>query len=125
MRDAVFVIRVADGLEAKFAVEPHQVHLRTYADRFAGEQIDRVHDGFAHKRLAQTRPADPWVSDNSTNRWFGILDSGCDNTRIGVKSGVLIASQQMPARGINAIRIDIGAILLKNEDSLTQLEKIV
>jgi hypothetical protein len=65
------------------------------------------------------------VGHDPANRRFGVLDPGSDYARIGVETGVLVASQQMPAGRINAIGVNIGTVLLEDEDPLTQLEEII
>ena len=106
MRDAVFVIRIADRLKTTLTVEPHEVHLRADTDGLARKQVHRMQDRFPHEQPSNPGTTDFGMRHDSTDRRLGVLHPRRDDPCIGDQCGMLITSQDMPRTRIDPVGVE-------------------
>jgi len=115
VRDPVFRIRFADGLEPKLRVEPFQVLLRGYSQRLSGKKARRRLDAAAHDFPAQPGTARLVGGQYPADRGFG--------KALARRQKACVGQDRLPRPGtdvqstlVEPVEILVGAILLNHEN---------
>lgn len=128
MNDPVFLVGRRRGGETEAGIEALEISLGGKLDRLPRREGFQTPQRFGHQQAAG--PGSPHLrrGDDATHRSFLIPDSRLEHARVGdqiARTVVVEPAEQVPGGGVTAIGIEIGAVLLDDEDALAQADDFV